>query len=111
MTDINYNFNTHKFENISKEYIERWKAAYPSLDIIKETLKAALWLESNPNKQKKNYARFLNNWFGRATRGWDDQPKTDNGTTKCRQCGKPFLPVRAANVYCSARCFEKFRNG
>jgi len=63
---INYNMATHAWENITDAIRGVWAKAYPYVDIDHELNRAASWLESNPKKQKKDYARFLNNWFSNA---------------------------------------------
>ncbi len=55
--------DNYKFENISKEQIKEWEEAYPALKIKNEILKAATWIKANPKNAKKNYERFLVNWF------------------------------------------------
>ena len=62
--------------NITDEQIEQWSKAYPDVDIQQELLAAAQWLDTNPKKRKKNYARFLTNWFKRAQ---------DNVTARLKQ--------------------------
>ncbi|MCD8139195.1 MAG: hypothetical protein LUE17_05375 [Planctomycetaceae bacterium] len=45
-----------------------WAAAYPGVDIDRETAKAFAWCQNNPRKApKKEYGRFLNRWMGLAT--------------------------------------------
>jgi acyl carrier protein phosphodiesterase len=41
-------------------------------DVMNELRKASFWLECNPTKLKKNYKRYLCNWFLSATskKGW-----------------------------------------
>jgi hypothetical protein len=46
---------------------EAFVSAYPGMDIIAEYKKMDTWLIANPNRDKKNYARFANNWLGRAS--------------------------------------------
>jgi len=69
---IAFVFDTGMFQNISDKQVEMWGQAYPALEIETELAKASSWLKANPNKQKKNYQRFLVNWFSRAQeRGGD----------------------------------------
>lgn len=62
---INFNFTNRKWENITKEDAIFWKETYPACDIKTELKKAKGWLVGNPNKKKKNYMRFINNWLSR----------------------------------------------
>ena len=54
------------FDNIPKELLLEWKQAYPNVDISTECKKARAWLVSNPQKSKKNFKSFVNNWLARA---------------------------------------------
>jgi len=46
--------------------LKAWEQCYPLIDLANEQRKAQLWLVMNPRKRKKNYERFLTNWFARA---------------------------------------------
>lgn len=63
--EINFNFETEEWENISEKDIENWKKAYPACDIEVELERMKQWLLANPNKRKKNYRRFIVNWLSR----------------------------------------------
>lgn len=39
--------------------------AFPEIDLNREYEKMDAWLVSNPQKKKKNFSSFANNWFGR----------------------------------------------
>ncbi|MFA5559973.1 MAG: hypothetical protein WDA59_11075 [Methanofastidiosum sp.] len=65
---INFNFDTNKWENITKEDIEIWSSAYPACDINMGLNQMRAWLIANPDKRKTNYRRFITNWFAR----WQD---------------------------------------
>jgi len=54
------------FEKISDELKRTWYDAYPNIDIDYQLLKAKAWLISNPNKAKKDFSKFVNNWLSRA---------------------------------------------
>ena len=60
---INFNFKSLTWENITEKDIVIWEEAYPAVDIKQELLKIKAWLVSNPEKKKKNYKRFINNWL------------------------------------------------
>lgn len=54
------------FTGVTDEDIARWKAAYPGVNLTQETAKAHAWVVANPAKGgKRNWAAFLNRWFGR----------------------------------------------
>jgi len=63
---IIFDFGSMKFTNISDSLKEKFKAAYPALEINQEIEKAGAWLLANPANKKKNYLRYLINWFSRA---------------------------------------------
>ena len=52
------------FDNCDDLFL-KWKEAYPAVDIKQEIRKAELWILANPKKIRKDYVRFLNNWFCR----------------------------------------------
>lgn len=57
----------------------QWAKVYSELDIDRESAKAFIWCTTNPTRApKKNYGRFLNSWFDRAS-GWkaEDRPKQE----------------------------------
>lgn len=60
-------FASNCLQNVSEEHIATWRKAYPGVAIEAEIAKAEAWLVSNPDRQKSNYARFLNSWFSKAT--------------------------------------------
>lgn len=60
-----FNWETGLIEGITEAHRERWREAYPAVDIDQEILEAQEWQTSNPKKRKKNYRRFLTNWFAR----------------------------------------------
>ena len=42
-----------------------WQQAYPSLNIEGELQRMKQWLDANPRRRKKNYARFCVNWLNK----------------------------------------------
>jgi len=62
---ISFSLEAACFVNILPEDIQRWSEAYPAVDVDLAIKQAAQWLVSNPTKLKKNYQRFLTNWFSR----------------------------------------------
>lgn len=63
---IDFDFSDGKWVDITDRDIERWADAYPGISIDRELRKAAEWVIANPAKKKKNWRRFLVNWFERA---------------------------------------------
>jgi hypothetical protein len=63
--NITFAFAAGTFGNIKPEDIGAWQDAYPAVDVHLSIRQAAQWLVSNPTKRKKNYRRFLTNWFAR----------------------------------------------
>jgi hypothetical protein len=63
---VEFNFEKGKFVGITEEDELRWQKAYPAIAVPVEVDKAAAWMKANPANKKRNYERFLVNWFGRA---------------------------------------------
>ena len=84
---INFNNQTFKFENIPKEKIDKWKEAFPLLNVEVELKKMEAWLAANPKNKKVNYERFIVNWLGRAG--------GENGKSK-RSISR-YVPISAGN--------------
>lgn len=54
------------FQGVTDADLARWKTAYPGVNLTQETARAHAWLVDNPSKGgKRNWAAFLNRWFGR----------------------------------------------
>ena len=53
--------------NIPLSKIEKWKEAYPAVDVDQELHKMAVWLDSNPQRKKtrRGIDRFINTWLSR----------------------------------------------
>jgi len=64
LTPLKYDYKTHAWNRKSTEE-ERadWRRAFPGVDLATEFHKATLWLKNNPRKRKKDFAKFLANWF------------------------------------------------
>lgn len=45
---------------------DAWYEAFPLINVQSEADKAIAWVLSNPTRKKKDWARFLNNWFTKA---------------------------------------------
>lgn len=68
---IIFNNEIFKLENIPKEKLEKWKEAFPLIDVDVELKKMEAWLAANPKNKKVNYERFIVNWLSRAKGGKD----------------------------------------
>jgi hypothetical protein len=42
---------------------ERWNFAYPGLEVQREVLRMAEWLEAHPKRKVRNFRRFMVNWL------------------------------------------------
>ncbi|HEG43274.1 MAG TPA: hypothetical protein ENH94_04410 [Phycisphaerales bacterium] len=82
-----------KFKNITPEDLTQWSEAYPAVDIQLSIKQAAQWLVSNPTKLKKNYRRFLTNWFMRTQENGGNKEGGKNGRTK-KDIGHPKEFIR-----------------
>lgn len=64
----NYLSKSEYFKKIKdiKAFAEKIYNAYRmNTDIVRELQKMEAWLYANPNRLKKNYARFIVNWLNR----------------------------------------------
>ena len=66
LTKISFNREIFKFENIPKGKLIKWKEVYAVLDVENEIKKMEVWIAANPERNKKNWERFITNWLGRA---------------------------------------------
>ena len=57
--------NFSAIKDIEKFSEKLYNCYYAKCDIVSEIRKAGIWIEANPNRRKKNYKRFLANWFAR----------------------------------------------
>jgi hypothetical protein len=78
---ITFDFETATFSGIDDGMLKRWSEAYPAVDIRTTILRAAEWVVANPTQRKKNYNRFLTNWFSRNQERGGDRSPTHNTTT------------------------------
>ena len=76
---IDFDWDTGRFVDIPSGDTLNWIKAYPAVNIIQSIFAAEQWLLANPTKQKKNYRRFLVNWFARAQErgGGRSEPTTN----------------------------------
>ena len=66
-TDIFLVLDPIGFDGVEESDMASWAAAYPAVELGREAVKAAIWCRDNGARgKKKNYRRFLSNWFARA---------------------------------------------
>lgn len=65
INEIGFDYEKRVFLNITTLDKEQWEKAYPAINVGIEILKAEQWLIANPKNRKKNFRRFLTNWFCR----------------------------------------------
>lgn len=65
---ITFDRQTGTFIGIDDDRLKDFYLMFPDVAIETEILKAAAWAAANPGKSKKNWDRFVFNWFSRADR-------------------------------------------
>jgi len=87
---IQFDISKYEFMGILPEDEEGWKRAYPAVDLKLEIEQAAQWIKANPNRRKKNWFRFLTNWFAREQEkgGTRRQSKGRGGLVGAEEWGK-----------------------
>jgi hypothetical protein len=56
----------------TEEQVERWRKAYPGVDVEAELLRAATWVEDNPRKRSDARLEKNKRWLERRLQGGDD---------------------------------------
>lgn len=80
---ISFDVKSGQFRGFAENQLELWEKLFKKIDVVAEMEKAEAWLVVNPRKRKKNYGRFLHNWFSRAMDRLTQRPA-------------PFKPQHAA---------------
>lgn len=82
--------------SLTVEQVERWREAYPAVDIVAEARRALAWVEANPSRRKTagGMQRFLNNWLSRSQ---------DRGGTATRSAGVGNNGSAASPSFVAAR--------
>lgn len=62
---LSYDFTSGKFLNISESLIEKWRGAFPAVDVPTELRRMESWMLANPSNRKSNWHRFIVNWLTR----------------------------------------------
>ena len=73
ISEITFNKQTFKFEDIPVEKLEKWKEAFPFVNVEVELKKMEAWLTANPKRLKKNYEKFIVNWLKRTKGGKNER--------------------------------------
>ena len=73
ISEITFNKQTFRFENIPEEKLEKWKEAFPFINVEVELKKMEAWLTANPKRLKKNYEKFIVNWLKRTKGGKNER--------------------------------------
>jgi len=73
ISEITFNKQTFKFENVPEEKLEKWKEAFPFINVEVELKKMEAWLTANPKRLKKNYEKFIVNWLKRTKGGKNER--------------------------------------
>ncbi len=60
---VKFNYETGKWNNVTKEYRAEMEARFPDLDFDEEFEIMRDWLIDNANKPKKNFRIFITNWL------------------------------------------------
>lgn len=63
---INFDYETGKFTNVTDTHVERWKEAYPAVDVLTELRQMAVWADTNRKNRKSDWQRFIVNWLKRS---------------------------------------------
>lgn len=63
---IEYDWTTFRFTGIDEGDRLEWQEIYPAISVPDQLDRAAYWLRTNPERRKRNYRRFLNNWLAKA---------------------------------------------
>ena len=73
ISEITFNKQTFRFENVPEEKLEKWKEAFPFINVEVELKKMEAWLTANPKRLKKNYEKFIVNWLKRTKGGKNER--------------------------------------
>lgn len=97
LSDIQLPLVDKSYYDVPLEKIEKWKVAYPAVDVKQELRKMISWLDANPKRKKTRNGvdRFINTWLSReqdkggvyknGTRQQACEPTTNEGYEVYRQ--------------------------
>lgn len=75
-----FDSTTGLFSKLPAQVLARWGEAFPQVNVASEIVRAGSWLLANPQHDKKNYQRYLNNWLSRTQ---------DRAASDARQASRP----------------------
>lgn len=76
--------------DVPLDKIEKWKSAYPAVDIEQELKRMVAWLDDNPTRKKtrNGICRFINSWLGREQdNGWKYRNGNKQQSSKAKSTG------------------------
>jgi hypothetical protein len=92
---------TLRWKGILQEDIERWKDAYPAVDVEQQLRKMEIWASANQSKWKSNWLRFIFHWLSKEQdRGGSSWPGPAQAP---REPPKTFEQVKAERTHDAAR--------
>ena len=63
---IDFDYDAGRFQQVAPELVEKWKKAYPAVDVLSELRRMETWATANPVHRKSNWQRFIVNWLTRS---------------------------------------------
>ena len=64
---VSFNYGgDNKLHGVDEKLLTYWRSQFPEVDVPQELRNAEAWLESHPEKRKKNIRNFLLNWLIRS---------------------------------------------
>ena len=63
---IVFDYDAGRFDQVPPELVEKWRQAYPAVDVLSELRRMEAWASANPVNRKSNWQRFIVNWLTRA---------------------------------------------
>lgn len=78
---------------VTDAQLDKWRGAFPGLDVLAEVRKAGAWLDASPSKRKTHAGvpRFLVNWF---TREQNNPRRTHSGPVASTHHPVALRPAR-----------------
>jgi hypothetical protein len=68
---------------VTEEVLQKWREAFPTLDVLQEARRMRLWLDENPTRRKTfaGMGKFTLGWLGRAQNDNRASPRASPGQT------------------------------
>jgi uncharacterized protein YdaU (DUF1376 family) len=77
---IAFDISAGKFSGFTPQDLGKLKEAFPACDVVGEIMRAAVWLQANPGKRKRNNYRFVTNWLTRQQERGGSLPSAKGST-------------------------------